>query len=117
MLIAFNVSQLFNNKNLYFFINIMRIQFSRWPPTDVNTKVYLNQGMRSIFFALKPDYSTSFPIGQLTYILEREQAKTLIKIEFDVDRITAALKKSENIIDRVRNYYLKLRLILNGLTA
>jgi hypothetical protein len=76
--------------------------FSRWPLNNTDPKLYLNRGIRSIFFALKPDSSTSFPIGQLTYVLEREKAKTLIKIEFDEDRIIAALKNSQNIKDRVR---------------
>jgi hypothetical protein len=67
--------------------------------------LYLNRGIRSIFFALKPNQSYSFPVDQLTYILEREKAKTLIKIEFDEDRIMAALKNSENIEDRVGNFY------------
>ncbi len=79
---------------------------SRWPLNNTDPKLYLNRGIRSIFFALKPDSSTSFPIGQLTYVLEREKAKTLIKIEFDEDRIIAALKNSQNIKDRVRNFQL-----------
>ncbi len=83
----------------------LRAHFSRWPLKDTDPKLYLNQGIRSIFFALKPDSSTSFPIGQLAYVLEREKAKTLIKIEFDNDRIIAALKKSQNIKDRVRNFH------------
>ncbi len=90
-------------KNVYLFVSILMSQYSRWPLNNINPKLYLNRGVRSIFFALKPDCSTSFPIVQLTYILEREKAKTLIKIEFDEDRITAALKNSKNINERVRN--------------
>jgi hypothetical protein len=63
--------------------------------------VYLNRGVRSIFFALKPDSSTSFPIGQLTHVLQTEREKTLIKIEFDKERITAALRNTPNLMDRV----------------
>jgi hypothetical protein len=86
-------------------------QYSRWPLNNIDPKLYLNRGVRSIFFALKPDCSTSFPIGQLTYILEREKAKTLIKIEFDEDRITAALKNSKNINERVRNFLIILKFL------
>jgi hypothetical protein len=86
-------------------------QNSRWPLNNTDPKLYLNRGVRSILFALKPDYSTSFPIGQLTYILEREKAKTLIKIEFDEDRITAALKNSKNIKDRVRKFLIILKFL------
>jgi hypothetical protein len=89
-------------------VNFLKTTFSRWPLNSIDPKIYLNQGVKSIFFALKPDSSTSFPIGQLTYILEREKAKTLIKIEVDEDRITAALKNSENIKDRVGNLILYL---------
>jgi hypothetical protein len=78
---------------------------------NTDPKLYLNRGIRSIFFALKPDSSTSFPIGQLTYVLEREKAKTLIKIEFDEDRITAALKNSKNINERVRNFLIILKFL------
>ena len=63
--------------------------------------MYLNRGVRSIFFALKPDSSTSFPIDQLTHVLQTEREKTLIKIEFDKERITAALSNTLQLIDRV----------------
>jgi hypothetical protein len=88
---------------------LLRTHISRWPLNITDPKLYLNQGIRSIFFALKPDSSTSFPIGQLTYVLDREKAKTLIKIEFDEDRIIAALKNSQHIKDRVRNSQLKFK--------
>ena len=84
--------------------------FSRWPPEDTNPTLYLNRGVRSLFFALKPECSTSFPIGQLTYVLEREKAKTLIKIEFDEERIVEALRNSENIKDRVKLCFRSLML-------
>jgi hypothetical protein len=75
--------------------------YIRWPPEEVKPNVYLNQGVRSIFFALEADSSTSFPIDQLTHVLQREREKTLIKIEFDQERITAALKSTPCLKERV----------------
>ncbi len=81
--------------------------YIRWPPEEVNPNVYLNQGVRSIFFALKADSSTSFPIDQLTHVLQREREKTLIKIEFDRERITAALRSTPCLADRVSKQILR----------
>jgi hypothetical protein len=63
--------------------------------------LYLNRGIQSIFFALKPNSSPTLAVDQLAYVLEREEAKTLIKIDFDKDKIVHALKNSESIQDRV----------------
>jgi hypothetical protein len=75
--------------------------YIRWPPEEVKPNVYLNQGVRSIFFALEADSSTSFPIDQLTHVLQTEREKTLIKIEFDQERITAALRNTPQLTERV----------------
>jgi hypothetical protein len=74
---------------------------NRWPPAEVKPNEYLNRGVRSIFFALKPNSSTSFPIDQLTHVLQTEREKTLIKIEFDQERITAALRNTPQLTKRV----------------
>ena len=81
--------------------------------------MYLNRGVRSIFFALKPDSSTSFPIDQLTHVLQTEREKTLIKIEFDQERITAALRNTPNLMDRVSknyNFYRETIIVIGLLT-
>jgi hypothetical protein len=67
--------------------------------------LYLNRGVRSIFFALKPGSTPALAVDQLAYILEREEAKTLIKIDFDNEKVILALKASENILHRVRLFY------------
>jgi hypothetical protein len=73
--------------------------------------LYLNRGCRSTFFALKPNSSPAFAVDQLTHILEREEAKTLIKIDFDKEKIIPALKRSKNIQHRVMDRIIAMKAI------
>ena len=78
----------------------LHLDFSSWPSKKIDCDVYLNRGNRSIFLALKPETPLVFAVDQLVYILQKEKAKTIIKVGFDKEQIITALKESE-IQDRV----------------
>ena len=73
----------------------LHLDFSSWPSKKIDFDVYLNRGNRSIFLALKPETPLVFAVDQLVYILQKEKAKTIIKVGFDKEQIITALKDSE----------------------
>ncbi len=60
-------------------------------------------------------HSTAFTsaIKQLSYVLEREKVKTIIKLEDDQEEISASLKEISALRERVNTYMLILQLILD----
>ena len=72
-----------------------------WPLKGINTDDYLNHGPRSLFLALKPNTSLVFAVEQLAYILEKEEAKTIIKVGLEKSQIIDVLRKETGITERV----------------
>ena len=72
-----------------------------WPLKGINTDDYLNLGPRSLFLALKPKTSPLFAVQQLAYILEREEAQTIIKVGLEKSQINDALRRETGITERV----------------
>jgi hypothetical protein len=58
-------------------------------------------GIRSRFLALQPNTALIFAIEQLTFILEKEKIKTVIKIEFNENEILPRLKEISSLQERV----------------
>ncbi len=62
---------------------------------------FLNLGIRSRFLALQPKTALIFAVEQLSFILEKEKVKTIIKIEFNEVDIIPRLQEISNLQDRV----------------
>jgi hypothetical protein len=54
--------------------------------------------------ALQPNTALIFAVEQLSFILENEKVKTLIKIEFSETEISSRLKEISALQARVRLY-------------
>jgi hypothetical protein len=68
----------------------------------INTGEYfLNLGIRSRFLTLKRNIPFIFAVDQLSYILEKEKVKTIIKIEDHDNEILPRLKKISHLRERV----------------
>ena len=63
--------------------------------------------MRSRFLSLKQNVKFIFAVEQLSFILEKEKVKTIIKIEDHENEILPRLKNIPLLEDRV-SYFLKL---------
>ena len=79
----------------------MTPSFYRFPdPKQPKADTVLNQGNRTTFFALKPGTTPACAVDQVVYILERNPAKTIIKIDRKEDFLIQAFKES-SLRDRV----------------
>jgi hypothetical protein len=68
----------------------------------INTGEYfLNLGIRSRFLTLKRNTPFIFAVDQLSFILEKEEVKTIIKIEDHDSEILPRLKKISRLRERV----------------
>jgi hypothetical protein len=68
----------------------------------INTgEFFLNLGIRSRFLTLKRNTAFIFAVDQLSYILEKEEVKTIIKIEDHDSEILPRLKKISRLRERV----------------
>jgi hypothetical protein len=68
----------------------------------INTgEFFLNLGIRSRFLTLKRNTAFIFAVDQLSYILEKEEVKTIIKIEDHESEILPRLKKNSRLRNRV----------------
>jgi len=65
---------------------------------------FLNLGIRSRFLALQPNTALIFAVEQLSFILEKEKVKTIIKIEFNEAEIILRLKEILSLKGRVILY-------------
>jgi hypothetical protein len=80
-------------------LNILFAFFYRFPK---NTgEFFLNIGIRSRFLALKGDIAFIFAVEQLSFILEKEKVKTIIKIEDYEEDILPRLKEISSLKERV----------------
>jgi hypothetical protein len=61
-------------------------------------------GIPSRFLALQPNTAFIFAIEQLTFILEKERVKTIIKIESNENEILQMLKEISSLQERVIVY-------------
>jgi hypothetical protein len=50
---------------------------------------------------MRPNTALIFAVEQLSFILEKEKVKTLIKVEFNEPEISARLKEISNLQERV----------------
>jgi hypothetical protein len=64
-------------------------------------KHLLNIGIRSRFLTLKGNIPFIFAVDQLSYILEKEEVKTIIKIEDHDNKILPRLKNISRLSERV----------------
>jgi hypothetical protein len=62
---------------------------------------FLNLGIRSRFLSLKRNTPFIFAVDQLSFILEKEKVKTIIKIEDHESKILPRLKKISRLRERV----------------
>ncbi len=65
--------------------------FDSWPKESGEN--FLNIGIRTRFLVLQPKTALIFAVEQLSFILENERVKTLIKIEFNETEICSRLKE------------------------
>jgi hypothetical protein len=62
---------------------------------------FLNLGIRSRFLTMKPNTPLIFAVDQLSFILEKEKVKTIIKVEDHDTEILPRLKKISHLQERV----------------
>jgi hypothetical protein len=87
--------------------------FFRFP---INTGEYfLNLGIRSRFLTLQRTTAFIFAVDQLSYILEKEEVKTIIKIEDHDSEILPRLKKISRLKERVLFICTKIQILLSHL--
>ena len=87
------------------FQSLKSIFFCRFPSHQVQADSLLNQGPRTIFFALKKDVAPSCALDQIIHILDTEPTQTLIKIERTEEYLISGLKNSVLIKDRVMTQF------------
>ena len=77
--------------------------FNSWP--NESGEHFLNLGIRTRFLALQPNTALIFAVEQLSFILEKEKVKTIIKIEFNETEISKRLKEISALQTRVIMLY------------
>jgi hypothetical protein len=73
--------------------------FNSWPKES--GEEFLNLGIRTRFLVLQPNTALIFAVEQLSFILEKEKVKTIIKLEFNETEISKRLKEIKALKTRV----------------
>ncbi len=98
-----NLHSVSNNKNIFDknkkLNSLTFFYFDSWPKESGAN--FLNLGIRTRFLVLQPKTALIFAVEQLSFILEKESVKTLIKIEFYETEISSRLKEIKALQKRV----------------